>query len=166
MKSVIMLDIDGVLNSKISNFAFSKHRLNPISVGLLNKLVELTDADVVISSNWRLNRDLSFIKLQLNFNSGREVAKRIIGVTGQGETRYDEIQEWLIKNDRFKYLVIDDNSLGNTVSEKIYDLYYNWVQPNPMVGFQFPDFVKALELLAPDHKELETYQGWLLGLEI
>ena len=63
--NLIFLDIDGVLNSVDSAVAHHalhpKHhreefRLDPISVGLLKLLCEITDAKIVISSMWRLSR--------------------------------------------------------------------------------------------------------------
>ena len=51
---VIFLDIDGVLNCKQTpnprKFPFI---VDPVLLGRLNRLLGLTDAKVVLSSNWR-----------------------------------------------------------------------------------------------------------------
>jgi hypothetical protein len=68
---IIFLDIDGVLNHEV----WYKRRFNevdnesilekypyydfdPLSIGLINKIIELTDAKVVISSTWRIGKSI------------------------------------------------------------------------------------------------------------
>src|SRR5690606_39253231 len=63
MKKYLMLDIDGVLNSSRTVIVYEGYghgwepfspKFDPVAVGLLRKLVEDTDAVIIISSSWRI----------------------------------------------------------------------------------------------------------------
>jgi hypothetical protein len=62
IKKVIFLDVDGVLNgervilSSPDNRGFS--HLDPISIGLVRQLCRTFEAKIVVSSTWRLDRDV------------------------------------------------------------------------------------------------------------
>jgi len=63
--SIIFLDIDGVLRPDISlshaTFERAYQSFSPIAVGLLNRLCYETNAELVISSNWRVDNDPEYI---------------------------------------------------------------------------------------------------------
>jgi hypothetical protein len=58
---VIFLDVDGVLNSRgkwagcdLANLTDSGTRIDPLAVARLKRIVDATDAKIVVSSTWRL----------------------------------------------------------------------------------------------------------------
>jgi hypothetical protein len=112
---VIFLDFDGVLNSWAwwgrqpkANRDQHEYLLDPAAIGLLNQLVMRTGAHVVISSSWRLNKEM------------RPAATLCVcGFTGVvlGQTDYlaaprgREIQAWLDgRDDVEKIVILDDDS--------------------------------------------------------
>lgn len=111
---LVFLDIDGVLNSRRSTYAFSStHRLDPVAMSLLNELLRITGADVVISSTWRLGRTLDQLFATLTHEG---FAGNIIGKTPHlGDFRGQEIDQWLETykwdhNDPdYKYVIFDDD---------------------------------------------------------
>ncbi|MFK7783904.1 MAG: HAD domain-containing protein [Crocinitomicaceae bacterium] len=62
---IIFLDIDGVLNSdtwekteSYRNGTYPENMFDPVAVRLLNKIIERTNAKVVLTSTWRLKFSL------------------------------------------------------------------------------------------------------------
>lgn len=126
MKKVIFLDFDGVLNSHEFMARVPQRGicgLDPLAVQRLNVLIRSTQAKVVVSSTWRLNRTreaLQRILDQVGFQGS------VLGMTPesiripesslyQGQRRGFEIQWWLDNADRFgvnvgSYVIIDDDS--------------------------------------------------------
>lgn len=126
---ILFLDIDGVLNSKqwdqverAREVDFLEDQFDPKAVALLNELIEAIDAQIVLTSSWRLN----FEKAEMNklFHSVG-IKRDIIAYTpnlnaGQGHhTRGNEILKWCIDNksltqskaNSYKdYLILDDNA--------------------------------------------------------
>lgn len=131
---VIMLDIDGVLNSEKSLHRRVKMHKNkeldyaevyyPVCpmVSYFNKIIEHTQAKIVISSTWRLFHPLEGIDYSkpTRFQLGlRDIFKKqgvlgdIIDVTPQTKLsgyRGNDIKEWLNNNKVDRYVIIDDNS--------------------------------------------------------
>ena len=70
MDKVIFLDIDGVLNSKKwfvnNNFRKQKFEIDPDAVKLLNHVIRKTDAKIVISSTWRMGREINWFRYMFN----------------------------------------------------------------------------------------------------
>lgn len=114
---VIFLDIDGVLNSVESAMVYKSYqRLNPVCVGLLERLVENTGAKIVISSSWRIGHE--------NLDSLRENLRRagltepllreIIDRTAAHANghRGDEVGAWLNEHigEVEAYVILDDDS--------------------------------------------------------
>ncbi|APD06606.1 hypothetical protein UJ101_01077 [Flavobacteriaceae bacterium UJ101] len=124
---VIFLDIDGVLNNlnwfkseKYREFEIGDSRANfdPTAIELLNKLIQKTDAHIVISSAWRTLysiKDLEALFIQVGFKG------KIIGKTdalqdpssNNPAPRGYEILQW-VKNYQSKrkkplqYVILDD----------------------------------------------------------
>ncbi|KOR28754.1 hypothetical protein TI03_04015, partial [Achromatium sp. WMS1] len=63
--NIIFLDIDGVLRPDVSvvyaTMGKAYEAFSPIAVGLLNRLCYETNAELVISSSWRLTHDAGYI---------------------------------------------------------------------------------------------------------
>jgi len=115
---ILFLDIDGVLNSA----AYFKTRktprdakprdIDPLKVLLLHRILEDTDAKVVVSSSWRLHPD----GLE---NVRKAVAPfEVIGVTprhARFEHRHAEIKEWLDEHPEVeRYAILDDDNVAST----------------------------------------------------
>lgn len=117
---VLFLDIDGVLNSSKffeSQDRNSKHGIVLVSsqidvnaIDLLNKLIEKTNANIVISSTWRLGHTI--YNMQNTFRAhGFKYPDNIIGCTPDlpGKTRGAEIVRWLSKVPVDSFVVFDDD---------------------------------------------------------
>jgi len=101
---VVFLDIDGVLNCKRTpnprKFPFI---VDPVLLTRLNRLLELTDAKVVLASNWRYDPAGMF--------SARHYGVPFIDTTPDlpNEPRCNPIVDWLRRHpDVERFIVIDD----------------------------------------------------------
>lgn len=111
---VIFLDVDGVLITRDScrrGFA----TVEPTCVAALNTLIAQTSADIVVSSCWRIGREVIELRDLLLQNWG--VKGKIIDRTPHmGDvTRGCEIQTWLTKrkehrDDVESFVIIDDDA--------------------------------------------------------
>lgn len=113
---VVMLDIDGVLNSRqwqvargqapeglspqVRGEALAGRAFDPVSVRCLGQLIERTGASVVLSSTWRLDGGKDYVENLLGLHG---LSIRFVGVTPDGSrmraatrvTRGTEIARWL-----------------------------------------------------------------------
>jgi hypothetical protein len=129
---IIFLDIDGVL---ATNNEFMRNRKkfwekhpamaelnvpypwNEEAVQVFNQILDETDAEIVLSSDWKLHWNLDELKSIFTWN---KVKKYPIGVTedifiGSGNlemTRAGEIGEYILLHDIKNYVVIDDLNVG------------------------------------------------------
>lgn len=122
---VVFLDIDGVLNSEqymktkkgtvyAEGFQYPglewwADGLDPEAMERLNRLVERTGAEIVVSSTWRLGGDVEWLQKILEMRGFRG---RVIGVTpryGDGP-RSREIAAWVDRFGPKRYVVLDDDS--------------------------------------------------------
>lgn len=145
---VIFLDIDGVLNNSHTRtttrdgWCFVDDEL----VANLKKVVDATDAKIVLSSTWRdgwhwedesLN-DISFIDLRKKF---QEFGMRISSKTGDWKkNRGLEIEEWLNnwKGESIEsFIIIDDWSDIGPFKDHL-------LQTNPKFGFTETDAELAI----------------------
>jgi len=88
----------------------------------LNEVIFLTNAKIVVTSNWRIHLSLDELK---KIFKDRGVIGEVIGKTGLGHLKDGspipvghrglEIQDWLNSNHFTKYLVIEDQ-ISNIVS--------------------------------------------------
>lgn len=158
---VIFLDIDGVLNPthymnalykmwKSSNGQIKSHdEYGQLffyqNVQALEKIVNETKADIVLSSTWRME---GFEKMQ-NMWVDRSLPRWLDGLTPIAKThgfenlinRGDEIQ-WYI--DQYKienYVIIDDDD------DMLPTQLNNFVQTNSYYGLTMADAEKAIQIL-------------------
>jgi hypothetical protein len=112
---IIFLDFDGVLNHAKTPAVDGLLPLDPRCVDILNRLLghEIT-AFVVISSSWRIGRELHQLR-DILVKAGLKLtyASRLLGVTQQTQfCRGNEIQTWL--NSMYgtpdSILILDDDS--------------------------------------------------------
>jgi hypothetical protein len=113
VSKVIFLDIDGVLYGERVILSSPDRRgfnhLDPISIGLVRQLCRMAEAKIVVSSTWRLDRDIIH-QLQLvgfcytDFHSDYKTA-RLNGIRGK------EIALWLEQHPEVThYVCLDDDS--------------------------------------------------------
>lgn len=119
MRKILFLDVDGVMNSE-ETLRRKVHRfqgvigIDPYLALLVNRIIEATGCEVVLSSAWRGSPE------------GHEYIETAIGhkltdVTGRccSGIRGVEILEWIRKNipyderddrEKFRYAILDDDS--------------------------------------------------------
>ena len=152
----IFLDIDGVMNSEEScagNLEKWKRGepLSPLfskeAVAALNYLVETTEAEVIITSTWRVGRslgDINHIFRSEGFPYG------IWGVTPWlGKKRWHEIQAYLDQSQEIGYnisgyVIVDD---GTTMEQH----NAHFVQTSNTKGLTLEKAAKAVEVLSLDY---------------
>ena len=124
MKKIIFCDIDGVLfTNNHYKLLCEKNKgtrdrfgflYDPDCVNYLNEITDKTDAKIVISSSWRM----SGLKVMKECFKHRGITGNVIDCTPIGTidklflTRGHEIDEWLSNNEVEKYVIIDDNNVG------------------------------------------------------
>ena len=154
MKPVIFLDFDGVLNSLRSTLALggcSEHHLDPVAVSLVSRLAREADANVVISSAWRIGSDVLELRSILSGYSAL-LAARVIGVTPFGlACRGAEIASWMAKNPgdhNTSFVILDDDA------DMLDGQLRHFVQTRHRDGFGVPEYLRALAIIAPHHKDV------------
>lgn len=129
MKKFIYLDIDGVLSlgseihPKLTEWGYV-HRFNAKAVNILNDILEKTNADIVISSDWKLHYSLKDLQSIFEW---QKVIKKPIDVTESlpftqlqllEEERAKEIIDHMEKYKPGFWVAIDDLDLKTWISEK------------------------------------------------
>lgn len=113
---VIFLDIDGVLNSEeyfikrqknwSGEFKFS-YDLDTIAVERLNRIIENTKVEIVLSSSWRLS-PLNEVLNALRYKGFKHDISHVTTLIHMD--RGLQILKFIEENDVNDYLVIDDDS--------------------------------------------------------
>ena len=177
---LIFLDIDGVLNSfekhadptvkhcewcpeKMAAFGISLE-VFPEFLNRVNRIIEETQAKVVLSSSWRIGylADYADVIIHLHNHGFKGF---IVGRTpwlDENEdalpTRGEEIQAWFDQHPKEQiesFVVLDDNPLGDSKWDP------NFVRTNHKIGIQELDVEKAIEILNGQKEKIlpETSQG-------
>ena len=130
--------MDGVVN----NPRESRGRtLSTKAVELLNKLTEISGANIVISSSWRFTAPLIVIIDKLK-EYGFRYPERVIGCTALLERRCrgDEIKLWLKQVPVESFVILDDcDDMGN--------LLPHLVKTDHVLLMQEHDVDKAIQIL-------------------
>lgn len=154
---VIFLDIDGVLNSSRTAVAYQQllqHKLDPIAVQILHRIVYTTEAHLVISSTWRLGNDwetliwgcLREAGWEISYNSFHGLGGTpIIGRTGIGTgtraTRGHEIADWLEEHPEVDdYIILDDDT------DMLESQMDRFIRCDHRVGLSFDNFMQIREI--------------------
>lgn len=129
---LIFLDLDGVMVS--GSWAYSpggngesradsnhlRDKISPQAVAVLNRLVEETGADLVITSTTRRVMRLSAIREEFKAVG---ITGRVIGATPylEGKSRGEEIRMFLdhYHKDVGGFVVLDDDNIGPELSHKL-----------------------------------------------
>ena len=107
---VVFLDIDGVLNTPklIKKFGFDF--IDDILVALVAKIVRETNAEIVLSSTWRIEDKNKKLVDQALARHGLEIfdSTPVMKVEGGWVERHEEIRAWLENKQVQKFAIIDD----------------------------------------------------------
>ena len=143
---VVMVDIDGIVNSARSAYAYKMLPHNPydmefdwVAVRMLKNFCEEFSAVCVLSSSWRY----SF--------SHEDMSKHLLGVPFIGATplsdeprpRGEEIKEWFDANEHLgidNYIILDDN--GGMLDEQL----EHFVQTDANEGLSYKDLQKMYKI--------------------
>ena len=158
MEKILFLDIDGVLipdpwrnflkdiwassNGQIKSKDVYGYLFFEPNVLELNRIVETTNCDIVISSSWRTRRDLSTFRRMW---AERDISGRIIGLThvlsDSYENRGDEIQLFLDDYGPDTYCILDDKDQMNPSQSEFF------VRTNHKCGITKVDADRCIEIL-------------------
>lgn len=158
-RAYIFLDVDGVLNSdewyhyyweNDLKYTDKEYNLDYRAVERINRLIEATGAEIVLSSSWRFDMDVT--KLRLSRSGLRyEIAKKLPGCEfGVGSPTRGELIAEYVKNQKCKRYVIFDDDTDMTDEQK--EKYF--VHTDPFIGLTDADIDKAIEILSrePERK--------------
>ena len=172
MRRYVFIDFDGVLNTERhhSELVSSGQKcsdqygplFDPVAVGNLKRIVDETEAEIVIISSWKLEgveRMIDIWKVRrmpgvlagctpdyisgmdlLNVNL--EAPAACADLAGKG----NEVKQWLKENspkkaDGYRYVILDD------VPDFLPEQMEHFIQVNPRVGITEEDAEKAIMLL-------------------
>ena len=152
---VIFCDVDGVLNSYRSWYAFGNSlpdsptdlQFDPIAIKLVQRLCKETGAVCVLSSSWRYSWTHEELGKNLNIpfidSTPRSLSYRLRG---------NEIKEWLEDNaDKLgitHYCIIDD------VDEMLEEQQKHFVYVGMYDGLGYKDVMKAYKILSEDDYDI------------
>lgn len=168
---IVFLDIDGVLNSDRSFVAMAGKDLgregdgyitritvttiDPIAVGILNKILQQCDAHFVLSSSHRMNFDrgndevaipeMKEYLARLGIDVSRCLGRTPILHTSRGS----EIAIWL-ENNKFNYFV-DSFVILDDHADMLPEQHENFVRTDSRVGLTAENYREACRILgSPD----------------
>lgn len=155
MTNIIFLDVDGVLNSDSYQYDSGKwtqrkkDQIDPASIPLLNKIIEATNAKIVVSSTWRILYYDILIQILKDMGCVGEVIDKTPETHFKAKKyrhcqRGMQIQEWLdansIKLEVDNFVILDDSTDMGHLTDKL-------VKTNPLCGIRQIDVDKAIEVL-------------------
>ena len=119
MKKILFLDFDGVLvtdryQTQLMDDGVQLHvdeygaKFDPVCVECLRQIIDSTDAEIVVTSTWKMERGLSGIQKMWQ---ARNLPGKVIGVTPDIDPihRGNEIEAWLDAcGEVCRYAIIDD----------------------------------------------------------
>lgn len=126
---LLFLDIEGVLNSSNTDFGPERAPLDPVNIKPFNRIIEATEAEIVITSDWRYSLSLESIESYFEeagiLGTLVDATPNLVGYdeedyifhAGQLPTRGDEIQSWFTESgvtdphqfDR-RFTILDDRA--------------------------------------------------------
>lgn len=159
-RKYIFLDFDGPLNTGRGEFMNPDrygHHFDDMAVRNLRRIIEKTDAQIVVSSSWRHLGLERIREIWTSWGLPGEIVGCTPGVWGDGrifDTRGEEIQQWLDENvdDEYAYVVIDDMS----DSEAIEGQEDNWIEVDPHCGISYNDADYAIKILNKNDPEIRA----------
>ena len=137
-EKIVFADIDGVLNSRQSitnaHYKGEYSRYNtypaPYHVKQLNKIIELTNAKVVISSTWRIGKSISELRhilLLADFKGNLVDTTPILDKSDPDIIRGMEIRAWLdLHPDIRKFVILDEDSDMGNLTPHLVQTTFEW----------------------------------------
>lgn len=154
---IVFLDFDGVLNTEQYQAQLTvdgkptKDTWGPLfappAVENLRRILDATNAAIVISSSWLYIHNLDSLRTMW---VTRDLPGEILDSLACGATyisRGEEIEYWLERNERPDYVIIDDLDDFSPAQRDHY------VETNPIVGISEADAQKAIEILRKSRAE-------------
>lgn len=139
--NIIFLDVDGVLNSakELSEGPFSK-----ISLSVLKRIVDETNAKIVVISSWRL---LEFSR-KLLLSELEKYQKSVIGMTPHLTSNREEIMTYLKSNEfsNLNFIILDDQVI------EYQDLEEHVIKIDPYFGLNEEHLETCIHLLTSKTK--------------
>lgn len=172
MKKIIFLDIDGVVATekcwrtstvKLQTFHYAEfgYSWDEDCVRRLNEILEVTNAEIVFSSAWRIgyNHERGNIKSLFDYNKVNKVPidvtpshmKKMSGWADRGE----EIREWLANNeDKWDNFIILDDDIITGFGEC-------FIPCDPPTGITEEIKIEAIKLLNTMNSDSKFMKGKL-----
>ena len=151
---IIFLDFDGVLIPIPANGGYDPDLgASKEAMANLNLLVQVTKAEVVVSSSWREERTVTELEVLLHSWGYRGMVLSKTEASGgrDNEDRGQSVVDWLEKHATIdaieSFVVIDDERTD------LESLAHRLVSPKPDVGMQFHDVQEAARILMRPTRE-------------
>ena len=104
---ILFLDVDGVLNTRASQLAGGADALAQDLILHLARIIQQTQAKIVISSTWRMQaRDMQLLSATL---ANAKMQDTIVGGTPVMGERHSEIKAWLAAHPTRRFAILDDH---------------------------------------------------------
>lgn len=144
----IFLDIDGVLNTGRNDYLEPErfgHHFDNEAVMNLRKIIDETNAAIVISSSWKHMGEKRILEIWDDWNLPGKVIGCTPGGWGDNKTRGEEIQAWIDVNSKetCPYVIIDDMEAEIAIKGQ----FLHWVQVVPHCGITAEDAEIAIRIL-------------------
>ncbi|UIN23522.1 HAD domain-containing protein [Herbaspirillum frisingense] len=167
-RPVLFLDIDGVICTRKgagwtrdgrpilrSIRRLPVRAIDPKTIKYLNTICSVTDAEVVVSSMWRIDRDVRQILSSRGFQGDFHEHWR---TDADGPFRSDEIARWLGKHNWPEHIVIDDKE------SELMPFLDRLIKTNNYCGLRASDVDLAVGLLGFS-RDLMDGEGLTQGVE-
>ena len=147
---VIFLDFDGVLNTEqyqarlASDGKPTKDAWGPLfdprAVENLRRIIDATDARIVVTSSWRFAHRLGRLRMMWEVRGLPGDSLSALACDSMCMSRGEEIEDWLEEHGRPDYVIIDD------LDDFLPSQHPRYVEINPIVGITEADAQKAIEI--------------------
>ncbi len=151
VRAVIFLDFDGVMNTeRFQRQLAAEGRagadewgplFDPQASAALRRIVEATDARIVISSSWRFNFRVGSLRMMWEVRCMPGEIDGVLPCDIACISRGEEIDQWLAAHGPAPYVIIDD------LDDFTAGQHVRLVEVNPSTGLTPADAQKALSLL-------------------
>jgi len=143
MNKVILLDVDGVLNTSDDRAVYGMDYICPEKTSYLAMIVRRTGAKIVYSTSWRLTEKHCSLLDSALLHAG--VLNEVIGKTPAlfSACRGTEINMWLADNPTDKFVVIDDDA-AVAVKENLFPTFF---KTKDTQGLTYKTALKIIKVL-------------------
>jgi hypothetical protein len=143
---VVFLDIDGVLNRvgfQPEQILGLRSWIEPALAARLCDVLRATGAVIVLSSDWRINRELPELRTELR---AAGIDASLIGTTPdfRGQPRWREVEAWMVEHGlaRDVMVILDDTYDMGPLRER-------FVRVSPLNGLDEPAAQAIVALFGP-----------------